>query len=323
MSAVALINPASGEPLTRQGDSLVDEAGNAFPIIAGVPRICDADNYAENFGKQWNLFSRTQLDDPQAGRTLSERRFFLQSAWTPESLDGLDVLEVGSGAGRFSRAILEMTTANLWSVDYSSAVEANFAENGAIAPDRFHLFQASVYDLPFPDGSFDRVFCFGVLQHTPDFDASVRALIAKARPGGKIAVDFYARRNALSTFNAKYMLRPITKRMPHDRLLKLIDSNLDWLTRSFDALDRVGLGAFTRFLPIVDLRLLPKQLSPAERREWALLDTFDMFSPEHDHPQRVADVAAMFERHGASVDFAGYVDVDGAKAAVVRGTRRG
>jgi SAM-dependent methyltransferase len=321
--SVALINPASGQALRRDGDRLVDEAGNAFPIVAGVPRICEADNYAGNFGKQWNLFSRTQLDDPQAGMTLSERRFFTQSAWAPESLAGLDVLEVGSGAGRFSRAILEKTTANLWSVDYSSAVEANFAENGAIAPSRFHLFQASVYELPFPDNSFDRVFCFGVLQHTPDFEASVRALIAKARPGGRIAVDFYARRNLLSTVNAKYLLRPLSKRMPHDKLLKLIDKNLDWLTRSFDALNGIGLGAFTRFLPIVDLRFLPKQLSPAERREWALLDTFDMFSPEHDHPQRIADVADMFERHGASVDFAGYVDVDGAKAAVVRGTRKG
>jgi SAM-dependent methyltransferase len=319
---VQLINPASGRPLRCDGDQLIEDSGQSFPVIAGVPRVCDASNYADNFGKQWNLFSRTQLDDPEAGRTQSERRFFLQSAWSPESLAGLDVLEVGSGAGRFSRAILERTAANLWSVDYSSAVEANFAENGAIAPGRFHLFQASVYEMPFPDNSFDRVFCFGVLQHTPDFDASVRALIAKAKPGGRIAVDFYARRNPLSTFNAKYMLRPFSKRMPHDRLLKLIDNNLDWLTRAFDALDGVGLGALTRFLPIVDLRFLPRQLSPAERREWALLDTFDMFSPEHDHPQRIADVAAMFERHGATVDFAGYVDVDGAKSAVVRGVKR-
>jgi len=63
-------------------------------------------------------------------------------------------------------------------------------------------------------------------------------------------------------------------------------------------------------------------LSRPQRREWALLDTFDMLSPEHDHPQRIADVAAMFERYGASVDFAGYVDLDGARTPVVRGHKR-
>jgi hypothetical protein len=52
-----------------------------------------------------------------------------------------------------------------------------------------------------------------------------------------------------------------------------------------------------------------------------VLDTFDMFSPEHDRPQRVAAVARMFERHGARVTFAGYVDVDGTHIAVVRARR--
>lgn len=318
---VNLINPQSGAPLTQVGDELRDADGASFPVLKGVPRICEPDNYAENFGKQWNLFSRTQLDDRAANQTLSERRFFAESGWTAEELDGLDILEVGSGAGRFSRAILTCTKARLWSVDYSTAVDANMAENGPIAPDRFHLFQASVYEMPFPDGSFDRVFCFGVLQHTPDVEKSVQSLIAKAKPGGKIAVDFYARRHALSTIHAKYMLRPATKRMSHARLLKLIDSNLDWMMGAFDRLERIGLQALTRFLPLVDLRTLPGSLSKADRREWALLDTFDMFSPEYDQPQRIKDVAAMFERHGAAVTFADYVDVDGSPSAVVRGEK--
>jgi len=31
--------------------------------------------------------------------------------------------------------------------------------------------------------------------------------------------------------------------------------------------------------------------------------------PEHDHPQRIADVAHMFERHAAHVTFAGFEPV--------------
>ena len=317
-----LINPKSGAPLARKDGLLSDGGPGRFPIIKGVPRICEPGNYAENFGKQWNLFAKTQLDEQPGGRRTSERRFFLETGWTPEELAGLDVLEVGSGAGRFSRAILERTQARLWSVDYSSAVEANMAENGAIAPDRFHLFQASVYEMPFPDGTFDRVFCFGVLQQTPDFEKSVEALIDKAKKGGEIAVDFYARRHLLSTFNAKYFIRPLTKRMRHDRLLKYIDANLGWMMTASDFLGRIHLGALTRFLPLADLRLFPKELTREQRREWALLDTFDMLSPEFDQPQRIKDVAAMFGRYGAKVTFADYIDVDGSRVAVVRGEKQ-
>ena len=59
--------------------------------------------------------------------------------------------------------VLEETNAVLYSVDYSDAVTANYKNNNQIAPERFHLFQASVYEMPFPDNSLDKVFCFGVL----------------------------------------------------------------------------------------------------------------------------------------------------------------
>ena len=321
---IALINPANGLPLTRRGERLCDPAGQSFPIVGEIPRLCDAANYAANFGLQWNRFATTQIDRPESGQRQSEIRFFAATGWTPEMLAGVDLLEVGSGAGRFSRVILERTKARLWSIDYSSAVEANARNNAAIADGRLKLFQASIYELPFADGSFDKVVCLGVLQHTPDFEASVAALVAKARPGGEIVVDFYPVRGFWTRIHAKYLLRPITRRLSHERLLGLIERHSGWLMRVTSALRRARLGALTRFMPIVDERVtLPTGLSEAEKRQWVVLDTFDMFSPEHDHPQRVGDVTAMFERHGAVVRFAGYVDVGGgAKAAVVRATRR-
>ena len=50
-----------------------------------------------------------------------------------------------------------------------------------------------------------------------------------------------------------------------------------------------------------------------------------MFSPEHDHPQRLKTVVRMFEKHQAKVIFAGKVkNTDGDKspmATVVRAIR--
>jgi len=314
---VRIINPFNGLALQIEGGEWRDPEGNSFPVIAGVPRVCEAHNYTDSFGFQWNKFARTQMESGQ-----SERRLFTESGWRTDELDDLDILEVGSGAGRFSRVILETTTARLWSVDYSTAVETNFHNNGEIAPDRFHLFQASVYELPFADGSFDKVLCLGVLQHTPDFDKSVEALVSKAKRGAEIVVDFYPIRGFWTKLHAKYLFRPLTRRLPHDKLLRLVETNVDWLIKAATFLRKAGLTAFARFLPLVDLRTLPGDLTPDQRRQWAVLDTFDMFSPAFDRPQRVDAVARMFERHGASVSFAGYVDVDGMKVAVVRGRRR-
>ena len=320
--SVKIVNPSNGLPLKRDGDSLVDGKGNSFPIFAGVPRFCDPENYTRNFGMQWNAFRETQIDTADSQQGISDRRFFAETAWTPDQLAGLDVLEVGSGAGRFSQVVLEHTKANLYSVDYSSAVEANFANNGGIAPKRFHLFQASVYEMPFPDGSFDKVFCLGVLQHTPDFAASVKSLIDKAKPGGEIVVDFYCIRGPWTKITGKYLLRPFTRRMDQQRLLRLVRGNAGWMMKLGQGMNRVGLHALTRFLPIPDLAIMPKGLTPDQLREWVLLDTFDMLSPEYDNPQRISTVARMFERSGADVIFAGFVDNGTGRAAVVRAVKR-
>lgn len=272
------------------------QVSQAPKVINGIPRFGDVDNYSESFGFQWNRFASTQL------HAHSSERLWRETGWNPAQLDGLDILEAGSGAGRFSRVILEETQANLYSFDYSTAVDANHRNNGGIAPGRFHLCQASIYEMPFPDGSFDKVLCLGVLQHTPDFEASVRALVAKAKPGGEIVVDFYPIRGWWTKLNAKYLLRPLARRMPRDHLLKRIERNAAWLIAAYQGLSRIGLHALTRFLPLADIEhTAPKRLSAAELREWAILDTFDMFSPEFDHPQRTSDVVAMFERAGARI----------------------
>ena len=273
---------------------------------------------------QWNLFDKTQLDREGDGLALSHERLVAESGWKLSELNGIDVLEVGSGAGRFSKALLEYSQAQLYSVDYSDAVSSNHKNNGKIAPDRFHLFQASIYEMPFPDDAFDKVFCFGVLQHTPDFESAVEALISKAKPGGEVVVDFYPVNGWWTKVHAKYIFRPWTKGMSHERLFKIIENNVDWLIKLSGQLNRLGLGILTRILPLVDLRTLPQVgLSETQFREWVVLDTFDMFSPEHDHPQRIKDVAAMFGKFGAKVTFAGFVKYAGGfKAAVVRGIKQ-
>jgi len=219
------VSPFGGLSLFLEGNFLVAiSSQEKFPIVRGIPRFCPADNYSESFGFQWNHFDRIQLD-VHSGVDLSQQRFYAETGWDPQELSHCSLLEVGSGAGRFSEVILRTTTSVLHSVDYSSAVDANRRNNAAFG-ERLQLAQASIYELPFADNSFDKVFCLGVLQHTPSFSESVAALISKARVGGEIVVDFYPIKGWYTKIHSKYLLRPLTKRLPKPLLLKLIRLNI-------------------------------------------------------------------------------------------------
>lgn len=316
---IELINPYTKKPLSITPGGLFDEE-NEFPLINGVYRMVDQENYSSNFGYQWNIFEKTQLDRINQEQSQSEERFFVETNWPRDGLSEQDILEVGSGAGRFSQIIIDQTKANLTTLDYSNAVEANSRNNGPHP--RLRLFQASIYEMPFRPQQFDKVLCLGVLQHTPDFDESVKSLCEMVKPGGELVIDFYEKRSWITYVHAKYLLRPITRRMNHQRLLKLIEKNANWLISAYKLLYQLRLGILTRFLPICDIyNTLPKSLKGNRLREWVILDTFDMFSPRYDQPQTIANVKRMVEKTGLKLTFAGQVKFSNNKAAVVRAVR--
>ncbi len=293
---IKIIHPATKEELFESSNGLLDRNNKAiFPLQNGVYRLVSDDNYASNFGFEWHEFAKTQLDK-HSGVDISEKRFFAETRWTGDML-GEHILEVGCGAGRFSQVVLEHTNATLYSVDYSSAVEVNYKNNGP--HQRLKLFQASIYELPFEKASFDKVFCFGVLQHTNDFKKSLQCLVEMLKPGGELVIDFYPIKGWYSKINAKYLLRPFLKNMDHQKLLKLIRNNVDWLIKLYHINNRFGLGVLNRFVPICDIKnTLPEQLEMDDLREWVVLDTFDMFSPAYDQPQKMEVVSRWLNDFG-------------------------
>lgn len=255
-----------------------------YPIKNGIPRFVPPENYAESFGFQWNRFPRTQLDSV-SGHPITARRFFKSVGWSAEEMRDRWVLDVGCGSGRFAEVALG-TGARVVAVDYSAAVEA--ARANLDSNPRIDVVQADIFTLPFKNCSFDFVYCLGVLQHTPDPERAFLALPQYAKHGGGVAVDLYPRLFT-NLFWPKYWLRPLTKRMRRDRLFSLVER---WAPRLLPLSRAVGriprLGRRLRYLvPVVDYQgTLP--LSDSQLVEWSILDTFDMFSPAHDHPQSEA-----------------------------------
>ena len=150
-------------------------------------------------------------------------------------------------------------------------------------------------NIPFPEEYFDKVICLGVLQHTPDPEKAFISLAKVVKPGGDLVIDVY-RANFFAYFQWKYVLRPITKRMDKERLYRIISIITPLFIPITVALRRIAGRAGARFSPIVEYSHL--KLLPGVNREWAILDTFDMYSPAHDHPQRLTSVSRWFKSTG-------------------------
>ncbi|MFI5203012.1 MAG: class I SAM-dependent methyltransferase [Flavobacteriales bacterium] len=316
---INLVDHHTNIPLKIETTGLVGQ--NVFyPLLNGVFQIEKGNNYADNFGKQWKLFKKTQLDKySNTTASLDRLKVLLGSSF--DMLNDKNVLEVGCGAGRFTQILLDYSRAVIYSVDLSEAVEANYENNGP--NNRLKLFRSSVYALPFEKQAFDFVFLFGVLQHTPDPGETVRSLCEMVKPGGEIIIDFYPRKGFYTLLSAKYMLRPFTKRMNPARLLRRIRRHAGWMIKFSLFLRKIKLGFLNRFIPICDIHsTLPASLTPEQRKEWVILDTFDMFSPAYDTPQKVKWVASYFNMNEFDLTFAGIQKFNNNSVAYVRAKRK-
>jgi SAM-dependent methyltransferase/uncharacterized protein YbaR (Trm112 family) len=286
--------PACGSKNLERGDDRLaltcGGCGKVYPVVDGIARFVPASNYAASFGFQWNTHAATQLDS-HCNITLSRDRVFSVTGW-PENMQGQTVLEAGSGAGRFTEVLVK-TGAKVLSFDFSSAVDANRRSNGA--NDNLLIFQGDIFNIPVPDQSIDRVFCLGVIQHTPDPKKAFMSLASKVKPGGSLAIDIYAL-DWKAVLQWKYVLRPLTRRMNNEKLYRFIAAVTPALVGPTRALRKVAGRFGARFSPIVEYSHLG--LSDALNKQWAILDTFDMYSPAHDHPQSESTVVAWFKEVG-------------------------
>lgn len=270
---------ANGE--VESGRLICGGCFSEYPIVRFVPRFAPENNYADNFSLQWNTFRKTQLDS-HTGVPVSRERFFKQTEWDPDELRDKLVLDVGCGAGRFVEVLLSVG-ARIVALDYSAAVDACWANLGPHP--RLTVIQGDIYALPFPPATFDYVYCFGVLQHTPDVRRSFMALPGLLRPGGRLAVDMYFK-STLRFLWPKYWFRPLTTRLPPGELFRLVEKATPPLLVLSNLVSKLPIfGRKLRYLvPVANYRgVYP--LSEAQHQEFSTLDTFDMFSPAYDQPQ--------------------------------------
>jgi len=263
------------------GQLLCQACEIAYPVESGIPRFVEPDNYASSFGYQWNLFRKEQIDSFN-GLLLSAKRFWSETGWNADELKGKWILDAGCGAGRFLDAASQ-SGAQIVGIDISSAIDA--AKANLEGRENVHFVQASIYELPFRQGTFDFCYCIGVIQHTPDPPLTLRSIADMVKPEGMVAVTIYERRRWYTMLYSKYWLRPITKRMKKETLLRVIQTIMPVAFPVTNVLFRIPVigKAFVFVIPIANY-VYEKELNPDQRYAWAVLDTFDMLSPSFDKP---------------------------------------
>jgi SAM-dependent methyltransferase len=256
-----------------------------YPIVRGVARFVDAEQYASSFGFQWLTFRDTQLDNEHSRR--SEQDFRRRTGFVPEELAGKLVLDVGCGMGRFAE-VATRWGAQVVGIDLSLAPESaveNLKDRNAV------FLQADVFKLPFRPGSFDFIYSLGVLHHTPNCEQAFKVLPPLLKAEGRIAIWLYSKYN--NWYKMSDLYRKATRRMPPRLLHKLC----------YGVIPLYGIHRVLKKIPLVGrpasgalAYAIPMAFNPDPK--WRVLDTFDWYSPWYQSKHTYEEVFRWFEDSG-------------------------
>ena len=182
--------------------------------------------------------------------------------------------------------------------------ERSLRAGGCVLDDpRLTISQASIFEIPYPDESFDFVFCHRVLQHTPDPPRALRSICKKVRPGGVLFAHCYKRsRQHMRCFKYKY--RWLTKRLPHRFVYAYVRACGPVLHRLNRQLYRLGGRGRRISYEWVPYYHYPSflDLDPDRLRQLEQLNTFDALTPRYDNPMTTREFCDIIESEGFCIE---------------------
>jgi len=170
--------------------------------------------------RQWNanpcgadVAAELEHGSPAFFRSVEEHRYEVYAPWLKEavgfhSFGGRRLLEIGPGLGtdhaQFARA-----GAQTYAIDLTTTHLELTRRRFALEQLKTRLARADAESLPFAEASFDVVYSFGVLHHTPDTLKAIEEARRVLKPGGVAIVCRGIRRGELWTRGYERMLADI------------------------------------------------------------------------------------------------------------------
>lgn len=117
---------------------------------------------------------------------------------------GKRVLEVGCGMGCMAMNWAE-SGANITAVDLNPVAIQQTRQRFALFGLQGDINEADGELLPFEDATFDYVYSWGVLHHSPNTSKSISELLRVLRPGGQAGVMLYHRDSILFNYTVRWI----------------------------------------------------------------------------------------------------------------------
>ena len=147
-----------------------------------------------------------------------------------------------------------------------------------------HFVQADLFALPFASETFDFIYSFGVLHHTPNCGRAFRQISKVLKVGGKLSLFVYSSYNKAIVYSSA-IWRCLTTRLPKRLLYYLC-----FVAVPLYFLYRIPLiGHISRAIFVIPM--IPNW-------RWRLLDTFDWYSPKYQSKHTHWEVFRWFEEEG-------------------------
>ena len=289
-----------------EGRLVSRKSHNPYPIVDGVPRLIPGtpgdptgnsksapgqsagphsdERSPESFGLQWSNY---QFEDHTWFKDLHlrEGEFLTSMAIGKESLPGMLLLDAGCGHGALTAAIAGVYGIEAVGMDFTGAVGRAQANREKFAGDYapfVHYLQGDLLQSPLASSVFDLVHCSGVIHHTPDPHRAFQSLFETTKPGGRLYVQVYRKREAWVGV-PNILIRSITTRIP---------------TRFLWALCMGAVPVHTALVRVVAAaRGERPMLANSTRRERAV-SLFDNYSPRYQFRYHPHEIRRFFQDAG-------------------------
>lgn len=155
-------------------------------------------------------FSKAYFEEIEAYRYRIEPEIFSFAQFT--RWHDKKILEVGVGAGSdFLQWVRTGTYA--YGIDLTEEAVANVQQRLRVyGLKAVEVRVADAEQLPYADNSFDLVYSWGVIHHSPDMVQCLREIVRVTRPGGTIKVMIYNRRSLFALY--RWILAALLKGRP-------------------------------------------------------------------------------------------------------------
>ena len=255
-------------------------------------------HYSDSFFEEYKRYPKIQLDSFN-NLNLNEERFYSNSKWNQKDLKNKNILEVGSGAGKFTEILIK-SGCNLITTDSSDAININFKNNHKLDISKTVFIKTNANETIFRDNIFDYVVLYGVLQNVDNQKKIIGNCISQIKKGGSFTLDVTrANKFNLHLLNPKYFWRNITKRMCPEKVFKIVSFMVSKYIE-IDTFFKKNFGFFGRIIskiffpfPLINYYYLP--LSKEMKLNMSILDTFDALASTYDKPLTGKKLNAIIE----------------------------